>query len=1350
MVRSGDGPGADNRVAARTTRGHHVVGRDIHGDFVVTVVVHIGVSGRTKGGFGIVRFTARIRVERGVLRAGDVERRSHVVGELHNLHEGALVATLILGRVSPLVLSGARAALLHVDDGRRHVAASVCRTVAVCRVGIVLVAGDGHFVAGRDGRRRDVLDRERGGAALAVAAVVRGRERHRDAARVRAASTGDGTSRVIVGDGHIGVTVVRGGRTGEEGGECLRIASSVTLYRSVLRTGDGRLDVVGDRDGLSVGARRTRVAASIRGRGREGPDKGVAAFECGIISRAGVSRLGVTVRHRHARCCITGVAGRGRGFARDSRGGIGGAVRIEVNLCVSRTTDGRSSRCRGVLDGERCSARAFVAAVVLGREGHRRRTCLSAKIAEGGEVVGDRHVTVAVVRGSGAGQEGRKVGLVSSTVALHRHVGTGEYRREVVHHRDGLLASGSGTRVVAVVRGRGRPGPHEAVAALGLVIHGADGQIVDTVLLLRTRSRDLDFQAQGHRGTGYGHVVFEAVRHEGAIATARGAVHVTIGLVKAGLRAIHHDEHLELVEVRTAALHIALAAGVEGDAHSGQAGDVDVGRVEDFVTRAVFVVVEQVRVASVLDQLRNAVGQDHAGRSEGPVVVCRHVWRGIVAEVGGIGRRLVLEVLAVQLFHADLALVTAVDRCTIAVRDGVGHLAVTVVRGRGRGFSGDRRRGVRGAIGIQVNRRVVRAGDDRRARCTVVRDGDVLIAGLHRHIAAVVGHRDLPSPNESEAALSGTVTGIGALAVGVVQHLGEVVVTVVRCGVRRRTCGAFRQVIAARRVGIGTVICRTSDGHRRWRIVRQGNGLTEGGLIVASIHRLVHAVDGSGTAVAAHVRIALDGDGRLAAIVSSHHSVLRRRAIVVTRNRVVGRGTGKVRTQRVLDGERGRRAGAVAALVHCREGHRHRTRSTAAVAQRHAVVASGQLVAAEVDTIVEVPVVITQGLAQLVRSELRAAPAEHLIAEGDDLTQGVTSQRTGGPDQASHGEVGGTVCCIGSIEGHIDLGRQQVRHEGVVPTRGVHRCFSRVRATEREDEVLSTTRTGQVGVHSISGREVEFVSLAATHGHTVREDRGEVGVEVIRTGLAVGGTEASLVVGQEVTGIQCALVVVVPRHSAAVVGGHGPTVVAQPSLELFSIAHAIALYRGRRGGDAHGRSRRVHNGERGGTAGVVVAIVRGSEGHCHRSGCTAFIAQVTVLIIVGDGDVRVTVVRGGCACQEGGQVAGIAHAVTFHNHVCRAGDDRIHLVVDGDELGHRHRLNVHAVVRGGHCEGPGEAVAASATWRLSTILVVDLHIDGVVTVVVHCVRRHAGIVRVRHGHAAGIQRRGVGRRSCHR
>ena len=159
------------------------------------------------------------------------------------------------------------------------------------------------------------------------------------------------------------------------------------------------------------------------------------------------------------------------------------------------------------------------------------------------------------------------------------------------------------------------------------------GEVVNSVLLLRTGSGDLDLQAQGQSGTGHGHIVFIAVCHEGVVATAIGAVHVTIGLVQAGLRAIHHDEHLELVNVRTAVLHIALAAGIKGDEHIGQAGDVDVVSVEDLVTRAVLIVVEQVRIAGVLDQLRNAVGHDHTGRSQSPIAIGWDIGGACMAQV---------------------------------------------------------------------------------------------------------------------------------------------------------------------------------------------------------------------------------------------------------------------------------------------------------------------------------------------------------------------------------------------------------------------------------------------------------------------------------------------------------------------------------------------------------------------------------------------------------------------------------------------------------------------------------------------------------------------------------------------
>ena len=145
-------------------------------------------------------------------------------------------------------------------------------------------------------------------------------------------------------------------------------------------------------------------------------------------------------------------------------------------VALDRQVGGGSidARGRGVLDGERGGSAAAVAAGIRGGEGHRRGTRCATEVAEGREVVLDRHVA-AVVGRRGAGQERSQIGLVAHAVTLHRGIGRSrDARSGVVVDGDRLVARQRGDVAAVVFTSDGeRPRDHRAA-----ITGGAGGVLV--------------------------------------------------------------------------------------------------------------------------------------------------------------------------------------------------------------------------------------------------------------------------------------------------------------------------------------------------------------------------------------------------------------------------------------------------------------------------------------------------------------------------------------------------------------------------------------------------------------------------------------------------------------------------------------------------------------------------------------------------------------------------------------------------------------------------------------------------------------------------------------------------------
>ena len=199
-------------------------------------------------------------------------------------------------------------------------------------------------------------------------------------------------------------------------------------------------------------------------------------------------------------------------------------------------------------------------------------------------------------------------------------------------------------------------------------------------------------------------------------------------------------------------------------------------------------------------------------------------------------------------------------------------------------------------------------------------------------------------------------------------------------------------------------------------------------------------------------------------------------------------------------------------------------------------------------------VVIAQGLAKLIWREHRAASTQHRVRHLDDLAEAVASQRLRRADQVCCRVVRSSHVGVCQIEGHVDFRRQQVRHKGVVPTCRILSGLRWICSAVGQDQILSRSSAWQVGVDSCCRREHQLVALGTTHSHAAGEDCAEVGIQVIGSLLRCAVAQATLVVGEEITLFQRALVVVVPGDVTTIVCRSGSAVGCNPVGERLFIA----------------------------------------------------------------------------------------------------------------------------------------------------------------------------------------------------
>ena len=123
---------------------------------------------------------------------------------------------------------------------------------------------------------------------------------------------------------------------------------------------------------------------------------------------------------------------------------------------------------------------------------------------------------------------------------------------------------------------------------------------------------------------------------------------MAIRLVDARFRAIDDNEHFNLVNVPPAVFDIPLAAGVERDPDRRQSRNVHGRGLEDLIPGAVFIVEQQMGVPSVINQLRDSIGHDHASRTQSPIAIGWNIGSACMAQVGGIRWSFVFEVLGIE------------------------------------------------------------------------------------------------------------------------------------------------------------------------------------------------------------------------------------------------------------------------------------------------------------------------------------------------------------------------------------------------------------------------------------------------------------------------------------------------------------------------------------------------------------------------------------------------------------------------------------------------------------------------------------------------------------------------------
>ena len=468
--------------------------------------------------------------------------------------------------------------------------------------------------------------------------------------------------------------------------------------------------------------------------------------------------------------------------------------------------------------------------------------------------------------------------------------------------------------------------------------------------------------------------------------------------------------------------------------------------------------------------------------------------------------------------------------------------------------------------------------------------------------------------------------------------------------------------------------------------------------------------------------------------------------------------SGNGRSGRVLNGERGRSRRGVAGVIGGGEGHRHRTGRGAL-----SIEATGRSEEPFVHTASgEVPVEVVEGRTHLVGRVGIAAGTHHIIRNGDDLVGRHAHEVSGSRHEVSQEEVGRTEAGERGIELGVELGRQNLADQRVVPAGGV-RGRRRVRAAVRQDQVLGISGTRQVRLNGLGAREDDFISGTTADGDPSGEHGGEVGIEKV-VDTTGGESPSSLLVGGEISNGNRAVagVVVGPGQVGAVVRGGGASVGSEPGREIRGVAGSVALHR-LVGGGRDGGILIVGHGHREAGRGRVARSILCRVGH--RRGADG----EGVSGIVGGGEARhaTVVVRGrGRPAHIGAAQAG----VIGHRDVGRhSGNGRGLGVAHRD--GEAGRGHVAGRIRGrvGHRRGArGEGVAGAVAGRHGRAAVVgvrglrpgDRGHTGIGVGVLRDVRRGSGNGRVlvvchgdREARARVVSvdvRRGVGhRRGAH-
>ena len=1280
------------------------------------VVAGLGSSVVGEPAGEIVAVAGPITLDRQVGSVGVDARRSHVVdGDvLRAGHRGGVV-TLVRGRERerPGNRVAARAALGHdvvmrkadlevgiavVRGGVHGIAKGIRGRVRVA-VGIGLEHGVGRA---RDRQRRsDGIDEADGLLELrAVAAVVGGLIRPEVSAGAASADL-----RVAQdGDRDVAVAVV-GGHHVVEGGLVVQVASDLEGDGAAVEVGR---ELIQGRDGLDIGARRAHIAAVVGGDGRPGPREGVAALG-GVIPRAGVRRSTVLVGDGNGRSGVAVVQSCGRGLTSGGRAGVRCAIGIELDLGIGRTRDDRS--IRGGLVAHRdelvTADAVLVAAVVRGRGRERPREAVAASAPLGDRAVHVGHFDlrsgVTVVRGTGRGHA--RVGRIEIGVAvgIGREVGLGRaldagHRLHVVAEDDDLA---EGAHVAALIGGGvvGLIGAHRGHTASA---EGDAGRLERVVTASLVDGED----AEGLEGVGVagplvaGDVHLDVADEGGGRGVLDGEGGRRLAAVAAVVHGGKRHRHGARGGAEVAQRGVAVAPG-HGAAVVAGLGPTVVGEPGG----------ELVAVAGAVTLDRQVSGREVDGR------IGRVLHRdelvaadrgGVVTVVHGIGRPGPDE--------AVLA-VTEAGGLPVGVADRDVHVVVAVVRRSGRGLPCRSRRGVGLAVLVRAHRVVGRARDDRDRRHDVV-ELDILF-GLDGGVAALVGGR--PDPHPGARASAGQLVGFDAV--------GNATADVLRADRNEGGVLGVEEVLTGR-VDVGVVgIPRRSrgvlDGER-------GRGLAAVAAVVRG--REGHRCAARGTAIVAE-SVEIVGPGHAAADVAGGRTSMAgepsvegiRVAGTVALDGLIGGSGVDGRRRRVLNGERGGRLTAVAAVVRGREGHRDGARGPAEIAQRGIAVAPGHgtaVVAGFGTAVVGEPIGEILGVAGPVALDREVGSSEvdgriRVVGDGDRLVAGSGGRQAtvvhglDGPgprdDVAAFadlldgvGVAQGVVEVIVAVVGGREGGRSGRRRRGV---RIAVRIGRQVHVRRAGDGHLRG-RFVDEGHHLVVGRAL--VS-AVVHGL--------VGMEEL-----TGAAAAHLVDGDE-------------HHLGATADVAGGRLVDAVGAVGFT-GHLRNRSRGER------RGSRVLDGEGQRDGAAVAAIVGSGENHVHRAGRTAQVAQVTVFIIMAPRH-RTAIVRGGgpsLAIQPGGELRRIAFSIALGGVVLSTGDDRRHQIDHRDGLGVR-GLVARAILRNPR---PVHFVGARALHIILGRLAVIGHGWALGIAVLTVVgRRHGGHLRQAGGTGHGLVFRSV-------